>query len=212
MKTGFRSIARNIWYGFAFFGLVGCGTLSKDECLTANWHSIGYEDAIKGWGPERMGEHRQACAKHGVTLQAEDYRLGHRDGAREFCRPRNGFQWGLQGQSFPGFCPDEMEEEFSQAYKQGNEIWGQARAVSESEEKIQEIRRDLANSNDSIREIQTRIMSRSGSVVELAQWVLDLRDLAHRQGELEEALREREKILVKQRHDLAALKARNVYR
>jgi hypothetical protein len=159
-----------------------------------------------------MGEHRQACAKHGVTLEAEDYRLGHREGAREFCRPRNGFQWGLQGQSFPGFCPDDMEEAFSQAYKQGNEVWGQTRAVRETEEQIQMLRRDLVNSNDAIRDTQMRIVSRSGSVVELAQWVLDLRDLAHRQGELEEALREREKILVKQRHDLTALKAQYDYR
>lgn len=207
----FKSVVRDVCYGFAFLGLVACGTLSKDECFTANWQSIGYEDAIKGWGPERMGEHRQTCAKHGITLEAESYRLGHRDGAREFCRPRNGFQWGLQGQSFPSFCPDDMDEAFSQAYKQGNELWGHTRAVNESEQQIQALRRDLANSNDSIRDTQMRILSRSGSVAELAGWVLDLRDLAHRQGELEEALREREKILVKQRHNLAALKARYVH-
>lgn len=200
---------RSLGYCLISFALAGCGTLSKDECRTANWHSLGYEDALKGLGAERMGEHRQACAKHGITLDGENYRLGHNEGAREFCRPRNGFQWGLHGNSFPGFCPDDMEAAFSQAYKQGNEVWGQTRAVNDTEQQIQSLRRDLANTKDSIRDTQTRIISRSGTVVELAQWVLDLRDLAHKQGEIEENLLEREKLLVKQRDHLAVLKARN---
>ena len=59
-----------IWISFSFFS---CATLNKDECLTADWYQIGYEDGAKGYPLSRIGKHRKACAKHGVTPDMPPY-------------------------------------------------------------------------------------------------------------------------------------------
>ncbi len=51
----------------------GCATMGKDECLTSNWRSIGYEDGARGYPPERIGNHRKACAKHSVSPDLQTY-------------------------------------------------------------------------------------------------------------------------------------------
>lgn len=55
----------------SFFALVvlvsSCASLSKDECVNADWRLIGYEDGSNGAGRVRIGQHRKACADHGVV-------------------------------------------------------------------------------------------------------------------------------------------------
>jgi len=48
--------------------LVACGTLSKEECLTADWGAIGERDGSAGYAPQsRLAGHAKACAKAGVS-------------------------------------------------------------------------------------------------------------------------------------------------
>ena len=58
----------------------GCASLSKEECQTADWRTIGYEDGVQGRPEARIGEHRKACAEHGVALELETYRSGWDEG------------------------------------------------------------------------------------------------------------------------------------
>ena len=48
--------------------LNGCKTLNKDECQTGDWETIGYEDGLRGELRSRVGQHREACAKHHVKI------------------------------------------------------------------------------------------------------------------------------------------------
>ena len=48
--------------------LAGCSTgMGKDECLVADWRTIGYEDGLHGYTADRIGAHRVACAKHQIA-------------------------------------------------------------------------------------------------------------------------------------------------
>ena len=47
--------------------IAGCSTMSADECVTADWRTIGYEDGAAGREVSAISRHRKACAKHGVT-------------------------------------------------------------------------------------------------------------------------------------------------
>ena len=70
--------------------LAGCSsTMSKDECRTVDWRTVGYEDGVAGRSGERIGEHRKACAEHGVTPDLNAYRAGRAEGLREYCQPHN---------------------------------------------------------------------------------------------------------------------------
>ena len=68
----------------------GCATLDKDECRTANWHTLGFTDGTQGRLPERIDTYRKDCAEHGVAPDLDAYRLGREEGLLEYCRERSG--------------------------------------------------------------------------------------------------------------------------
>ena len=45
-----------------FLLLEGCATLSKNECLQAQWYDIGFTDGAGGHTLTRIGKPRKACA------------------------------------------------------------------------------------------------------------------------------------------------------
>ena len=90
----------------------GCATLNKDECRTADWRAIGYEDGSRGYHPSRIGQHREACAEYGVRPDMDAYRSGHAEGVRVYCKPHTGYRLGLRGTSYNDICPADLEEHF----------------------------------------------------------------------------------------------------
>ena len=79
-------LIRLIRIGFllAAVGVVsGCSTMSADECVTADWRTIGYEDGAKGREASAISRHRKACAKHGVTANFDAYEEGRHEGLRD---------------------------------------------------------------------------------------------------------------------------------
>jgi hypothetical protein len=103
--------------------LGGCASgLSKDECQTADWGTIGYEDGLRGHASDRIGVHRVACAKHQVAPNLAAYAEGRERGLLEYCQPRNGFRAGLNGHAYANVCPRLSEPTFVDAYRQGREI------------------------------------------------------------------------------------------
>ena len=103
--------------------LGGCATMSGDECRVSDWRSIGYEDGVKGYSGDRIGSHRKACAKHGVTPDMQEYQAGRAEGLKEFCQPQNGFRVGARGGSYSGVCPDDLEDDFFDAYQAGRQLY-----------------------------------------------------------------------------------------
>lgn len=111
--------------------LAGCATLNEDECITADWYAIGYEDGANGQPDTRIGSHREACAKHGVTPNLRKYRDGHDEGLLTFCTPRNGFNRARNGYQYTGICPALLEAEFLDGYDAGRQIYQATSDVNE---------------------------------------------------------------------------------
>lgn len=103
--------------------LINCASLSKEECINADWQSIGFEDGSRGYSSTRIGSHRKACAKFNVKPDFELYQQGYAEGARQFCRPKNGYALGLRGASYSVICPDDLVDPFVMAYNEGKEIY-----------------------------------------------------------------------------------------
>ncbi len=96
--------------------------LSKQECQLADWRTIGYEDGVRGLPQSRIGEHRKACAGHGVALNLDAYRSGWEEGVHSYCQPGNAYRLGRAGSRYNGVCPAALEPGFLQAYGHGREI------------------------------------------------------------------------------------------
>ncbi|MDJ0669329.1 MAG: DUF2799 domain-containing protein [Desulfobacterales bacterium] len=114
-----------VW-GLAAISLLlfqGCATLSEDECLTADWRTIGFEDGARGISSRNISKHREACAEYGITPDFAIYRAGHREGLREYCVPTQGFALGRSGKRYNNICPPNLEPGFLAAYGDGQAVY-----------------------------------------------------------------------------------------
>ena len=146
---------------FTGFVLSGCASLSEQECRTADWRMIGYEDGVVGRQAGRLGEHRQACADHGLTPDMESYRLGREEGLREYCRPQSVYQLGLRGRAYPVVCPTGLEVDLKPAYKRGRQIHETQSAIGNLRSKLSRTQQELENINRDFTNHQIEIVGSS---------------------------------------------------
>jgi len=91
------------WIGIGLgsaLAISGCATLSKDQCLMGDWYEIGVQDGAAGYAPDRLAQHREACAEYRVRPDREAYRAGWDDGIGAYCTPERGYQEGRRGASY----------------------------------------------------------------------------------------------------------------
>ena len=66
--------------------VMGCATLSKEECLRGEWRVIGYKDGVKGYNmEERLEKHEKACKDYGVKPEIARYQAGRQAGLSYYC-------------------------------------------------------------------------------------------------------------------------------
>ena len=122
----------------------GCASgLSRDECNTADWRTIGYEDGVQGRSEARISGHRKACARHGVGLNFDAYRSGWDEGVRRYCQLGNAYHQGRRGKAYSGVCPAGMEGGFLQAYRAGRELYDLEADVQRTARKLKHKRARL---------------------------------------------------------------------
>jgi len=106
----------------ALASLSGCASMNADECAATDWSAIGYEDGSRGYTADRFGNHRKACAKHGITPDFQGYMNGRSQGLESFCQPGRGFSYGANGGRYNGVCEADMEPAFLEAYRAGHKL------------------------------------------------------------------------------------------
>ena len=103
--------------------LGGCASLDKAECVNADWYAIGLEDGARGRAIERLGEHRRACAEHGVMPNPERWLAGRTEGLKSFCTFQRGYSNGRAGQPYADVCPADLVAAFSAGWRQGRDLY-----------------------------------------------------------------------------------------
>ena len=166
-------------------GLSGCASMSADECLTSNWQMIGFEDGSRGYGAERLGQHRKACAKHGVTPDLQAYRAGRAEGLQDFCQPSRGYNLGTRGAHYNGVCPSEMEGEFLDAYRAGYRLYELQANLNSANYQIKAKQNELDEIKELIREKEALLIASGTTTQDRILTLADLRDLSERTGQLE---------------------------
>jgi hypothetical protein len=125
----------------------GCATMNADECQMADWQVIGYEDGSSGKPSTQIGDHRKACAKHGVSPDLQAYTQGYDKGIRTYCVQDTAFALGKKGQNMPSVCPTDVNQSFSAAYEEGRMIFLD----------IQKVNKQIAGVDKEIKEINQEI-------------------------------------------------------
>lgn len=202
----------SLWWVSVLAALVqGCGTMSKSECQTAEWRTIGYEDGAMGALASRIGEHRQACAEYGIAPDLTTYRQGREEGLRQYCRPRNGFRLGERGASYAGICPPAVETDFLAAYEDGKRLYNIAANIRYTEKRLRSKEQELAGLKRKRQRRQAELVSEGLSAGRRAELLVEVLELASDQGAVAGEIAELEVKLKRKRKTLAHERAAYPY-
>jgi hypothetical protein len=118
-----RSLLRTFATLALLCALAGCASLSKSECMNANWEDIGTRDGANGQPEEYLIRHSTACAKVGVAPDRGAWLHGREKGLERFCVPRRAYQIGESGGGFEaGICRNFDQGRLQDAYDKGREV------------------------------------------------------------------------------------------
>ena len=133
-----------LWAALVALTSAGCASMSAQECLTADWRAIGYEDGARGASVAAVSPRRRACAdKAGVSVDMAAYMDGRDAGLVLFCQPGNGYALGARGGAYNGVCAGPQEAGFIAAYESGRELHALERRVAGIEADIRLAHGDL---------------------------------------------------------------------
>ncbi|MBP9131297.1 MAG: DUF2799 domain-containing protein [Steroidobacteraceae bacterium] len=186
--------------------------MSRDECRTVDWRTVGYEDGVAGQPGDRIGEHRRACAEYGVTPDLNAYLAGRTAGLREYCQPHNGYRAGANGYTYFDTCPADLAEAFEIAYDEGRALYVRERRVTDTERQIEDRRREIRRLEDRVAESAFDVIDTTSTAEERTQAVLDTKQAAERIGRLKAEITELEKERARYQAELDAYRQTVVLR
>lgn len=167
----------------------GCASMSKEECLTADWQAIGYEDGAAGRPVSAVSERRAVCAKKAnVTVDMAAYTAGRREGLTLYCEPSNGYAVGSHGGAYYGVCAGPDERDFLAAYETGRQLYVLQSEVASINAQIHKAHNDLRAVEHTIADTEIAIISPGYTPKERIQLLADLRQLSEDKGSIETAI------------------------
>lgn len=102
--------------------LGGCASMSKKECLSANWQYQGELDGRSGLPLSTIDRHAKACAKVSVAPDEMQYVDGRERGLLYYCTADVGLAEGRRNREYQDVCPAESEPAFLESYIDGLEL------------------------------------------------------------------------------------------
>jgi len=103
----------------AFLMLIGCASVSKEDCLLTDWYEIGRQDGRQGRARTAFQGRAKACLEHGINADRQAYYSGHDQGLTYYCSEQNGFELGQKGLAYNAVCPLRLEPNFRAGYNKG---------------------------------------------------------------------------------------------
>ncbi len=117
----------------------GCASLSKNECLQADWYQLGYRDGNRGAPRSLFQKHYDACLEHAVYADREVYFDGREKGLAVYCTYDSGFNQGRAGNRYQHICPPELESGFMAGYRKGQKIYQFESQIASLEHQLRSI-------------------------------------------------------------------------
>lgn len=158
--------------------LAGCASMSKSECLYADWRAVGYEDGAAGAPATAVAARRQACARAGVTPNMGEYLAGRDVGLQEYCTAANGFSVGESGGAYSGVCGQHEEQAFLEQYRAGAHLYRLRDEVDSAHFALNQATGDLGSIKYAIAQTSITLVRPDLSVTERAAQVVELTHLS----------------------------------
>lgn len=187
----------------------GCASMSKNECVSADWYTIGYESGVRGQLEAQFSEYRKACAEHSVTPDLARYLEGRDAGLQRYCEPGNGYRLGRAGTAYAGVCPQRLEGAFRQAHSAGRELYDAQQNINRLGRRIDARQAELTRLNEELADKQAELIAAGTTPQRRALLLNELLELRDKVKSAErdmhnarvERERERERLAYLQRRD-----------
>lgn len=150
--------------------LGGCASLSESQCIAGDWQTVGMRDGLAGQQSAHLLNHQNACVKHGVVPDRQEYLAGWEQGVRQYCQPDNGFAVGERGAGYNNVCPAHLQGAFQEAYEEGRQLY-------EAQAAIEEFKRAIARKSDRLQQIAAQRTSAEADLVDDAATAAERREL-----------------------------------
>jgi hypothetical protein len=124
--------------------LAACASLTKNECATGDWYSVGLEDGAKGRLTSFFGRHVKACSKHGVTPIKPLWLDGRERGLVTYCTPQNAYRIGRSGNRINSVCAPSTEAAMVAPHSYGLRYYDLTQEIASIEAEIDVIDEQLA--------------------------------------------------------------------
>ena len=145
--------------------LSGCASLSKSECLSADWEDIGVRDGANGQPEEYLIQHAKACSKVNVVPDRGAWHHGRERGLERYCVPRRAY---LNGQYGSGYnleqCVNYDQERLTDAWRKGNDVHRLSGSLSSIDSEMSSIHDQLENDEKLERKDRERLAYRLGQL------------------------------------------------
>jgi hypothetical protein len=171
---------------FAALGLLGCASISQDQCLTGNWAERGYNDGLSGKSRNKLSSYAETCGKYSVLPDSEAYLNAYEEGLIGYCTYERGFSRGERGDSYNSVCTGELAHDFRPGYDEGRIVY----KIHKTHENLIERFEDTRNA---IRDVRFRLDNDEMSDDERRRLEKKLRRLRERKEELRRDIRSHER-------------------
>jgi Protein of unknown function (DUF2799) len=198
----------SIAWVLASLSVAGCAAMSKNECRTVDWRTVGYEDGVAGRSGDRIGRYRTACADYGVVPNLDAYQSGRSEGLREYCRPQTGFRVGESGGEYTGLCPADLAPAFTAAYESGRELHRREYRAREATERWESATREIPAIEQQLASLTFAVIDPQSTGEQRASAIVETRQLAERHERLRAEVPELERERQHAEQDLAEYRAR----
>lgn len=150
--------------------LGSCASLSESQCVAGDWQTVGLRDGLAGQQSAMLLKHQNACVKHGVVPDREEYLAGWEQGVRQYCQPDNGFVVGERGASYSNVCPAHLQGAFQEAYEEGRQLY-------EAQASIDQFKRAIVQKTDRLQQLAAQRSSAEADLVDEAASAAERREL-----------------------------------
>ena len=132
--------------------LVGCATISEEDCPRVDWFALGIQDGRRGYPEARIVQHREACRRPGVQPDDQRYWAGRLQGLAQYCTLASALEEGRAGRTYEGVCPAQIDPAFRGVHRAGYAVHESVGRLRATESTISSRERELRKDGLSDRE------------------------------------------------------------
>ncbi|WP_196140531.1 DUF2799 domain-containing protein [Aliikangiella sp. G2MR2-5] len=171
-----------------FLTQTGCATMDRSECQVANWQIIGMEDGAAGRPSSYIGNHRSACAEHGIAPNLQQYLVGHNEGLKQYCTYDRGLSLGRSGGGYNGVCPANLSKGFKRGFNKGHREYLVRSKIASTKSELDSLHRKLQQIETDIQKKEAQLIAQGTSVETRRALLVEIRVLREEKEDIEREL------------------------